>query len=386
MDRIQLMEKREAMGWLLALMILAGLLLAAPAQGAAGQGTADIRLAQHDKGRTLSGQGVKVGTAAPGSKAGSVLSLPISTVAPGSPASAGSDASISFQLGKRSAVLSGLRFDLTAGTLHGKLGGQELAFFRIAAPAQANPVSGKVSLSEGVLRLTADAADALEQQLGLERALVRKGVGMVWLSAQANPVRVHAVPVVSGDADWGILASWRKYVLGMFGPPQSVGTITTADGATANGNLAEPSGYFDFPAASGTFEDGLYGAADKLVLRTQGSVTFAKPFHCIMEVKFSDVLVTLDGASSTLSLDSATDIDTPEGMTCGPQPPASFADVTFATLDLSGVTPTYSADGKTITWSAIPATLTAAGSAAFVPSRYPAGQALDPVTITVRTG
>lgn len=373
------------MSWALALVAAATLVVAASAQAAAGQGTADVRLAEHAKGRTLSGQGVKVIAGAPARKDGNVLSLPISTVAPGSPASAGSDAVIRFQLGKRSAVLSGLRFDLTAGTLNGRLGSQELAVFRIGAPAQANPASGKVSIGGGALRLTAAAADALEQQLGLERALVRKGVGMVWLSAQANPTRV-AVPVLSGDADWGVLASWRKYVLGMFGPPQSVGTITTADGATANGNLAEPSGYFDFPAGPGTFEKGLYGAADKLVLRTQGSVTFAKPFHCIMEVRFSDVVVTLDGANSSLRLDSATDIDTPEGMTCGPQPPAAYTDVTFATLDLGGVTPTYSPDGKTVTWSAIPATLTAAGSAAFVPSRYPAGQALDPVTITVRTG
>jgi hypothetical protein len=146
--------------------------------------------------------------------------------------------------------------------------------------------------------------------------------------------------------------------------------------------LSEPSGYFGFPEAGGSsFERGLNGAADKLVLETEGSVTFAKPAHCIMEVEVADLVVTLDGASSSIELDSVYDIDTPPGCTDEPAVPTS--DVTFARLDLSGVTPAYSNGGKTVTWSAIPATLTAEGSAAFGLPNYKAGQVLDPVTVTV---
>jgi hypothetical protein len=385
MDGNRLHEDRNwlAQGLVVSAIACLWLVTAPSALAVPGQGTADIRLAQHAKGRTLSGQGVRVIAGAPAQKAGNVLSLPISQVDPGPAASAGSDGWLRFKRGKRGVVLGSPRFDLTAGTLTGRLGGEEIAVFRLGAPAQADAATGRVTLSGGGLRLTAEAATALKQQLGLERALVRKGVGTIWLAAQANPIRV-AKPVVAGEAGWGVLAGWRKYVLGNFGPG-SVGTITTADEASSHGNLAEPSGYLGFPATGGTFEKGLYGASNRLVLQTQGSVTFAKPGHCIVEVKLADLVVTLDGASSSLALDSVYDIDTPEGMSCGPKPAVATTDVTFATLNLSSVAPTYSEDGKTITWSAIPATLTAAGAAAFG-TGYPEGEALDPVTISVGIG
>ena len=396
MDGNRFDERRSWLAWGIAASALACLwLLAAPAAMAApGKGSADLRLTQHAKGRTLSGQGVKVIAGSPAQQQGSALTLPIATVETAA-AGATSDGWLRFKHGKRGLVLSGLRFDLTAGTLSGNLGGEEIVVFRIdtPAPVQVNRAAGTIALGGGKLRLTAEAADVLEQRLGLERALVRKGVGMLWLSAQANisetapvkpaPTRV-AVPVVSGEADWGVLASWRKYVLGNF-PPGSAGTIATADGASEHGTLSEPSGYFGFPEAGGSsFERGLNGATDRLVLKTEGSVTFAKPMHCIMEVKLADLVVTLDGASSSIALDSVYDIDTPPG--CTDQPAVPTGDVAFATLDLSGVTPVYSPDGKTVTWSTIPATLTAEGSAAFGLPQYKEGQALDPLTVTVGLG
>lgn len=400
MDRIQSMEKRSTAGLLLALATVAGMLLAAaPAGAASGQGSADIRFAQHAKGRTLSGQGVKVVAGSPARQDGNVLSLPIDSLEPdAAAASASSDGWLRFKRGKRGVALSGLHFDLTAGTLNGKLGNEELAVFRLGAPAQVDTAAGRVSLNGGALRLTADAATALKQRLGLKRALVRKGVGVVWLSAQANPGRSAspqpappqptrvALPVVSGEADWGVLASWRKYILGNF-PPGSAGTITTAGGATEHGTLSEPSGYLGFPMATGstgTFEQGLNGATDRLVLETEGSVTFAKPAHCIIEVELADLVVTLDGANSSIELDSVYDIDTPPG--CTDQPAVPSSDVDFASLDLSGIAPVYSDGGKTVTWNAIPATLTAEGSTAFGLPNYKEGQELDPVTVTVGLG
>ena len=394
MDRIRLVEVRTRMSWLLALVAVASLSVAASAEAAAGQGTADVRLAQHGKGRTLSGQGVKVVAGAPALKSGNVLSLPISTVETGSPAAAGSDGWLRFKRGKRGVVLSSLRFDLTAGTLNGKLGGEDVAVFQLGAPAQVDPATGKVALSGANLRLTAEAATTLKQKLGLERSLVRKGVGVLWLAAQANiapkpqpvtppaPTRV-AIPVDSGEIGWGVLASWRSYVLNV--PP--AGTITTADGATANGSLAAPSGYVGFPMASGgdaSFEQGLHGATDRLVLQTEGSVKFAKPGHCIVEVKLADLLVTLDGADSSIVLDSVYDIDTPP--TCTDNPAVPSDDVEFASLDLSGIAPLYSDGGKAVTWSGIPATLTAEGSTAFGLGQYEEGHQLDPVTVTVGLG
>ncbi len=360
--------------------------LAAPASAASGKGEAAIVAANHSKGRTLSGQGVKLVAGAGAVSQGSKLTLPIGELNPSSTQpSATTSASFSFKRGKQTVALSGIRFDLKAGTLVGTLDGAEIPVFWLGATPQVNSSAGSILLGGGKLRLTAEAANALRDELGLERALIRKNVGMLWLAAQASPAHAAAQAVASGATDWGVLASWRKYVLGNFGPG-SVGTITPAGGATANGTLAEPSGYFGFPAAGGSFQQGLYGAADKLTLNTAGSITFAKPGHCIVSVEVSNLEVKIDGANSAITLDSGYHVNKAEGKTCVEEPAVPATRVTFANLDLNGIVPTYSANGKTVTWTAVPASLTAAGSAAFIGGKYPAGQTLDPVTISVGLG
>ena len=358
--------------------------LAAPAGAAVGKGEATIVTASHGKGRTLSGQGVKLLAGAGTTGQGNKLVLPIGELDPGAQPSATSAGNLRFKHGKRAIALTGIHFNLATGTLDGKLGASEVPVFMLGDGASVNGTAGSISLSEGSLRLTAEAATALKQKLGLKRALVRKGVGTVWLAAQASPALAPAQTVTSGSLDWGVLAGWRKYVLGTFGPG-SIGTITTAGGATASGTLSEASAFFSFPAAGGSYQRGLYGAADKLALNTAGSVTFAKPGHCIIEVKFSGIDVRIDGADSSLTLDSVSDIDTPAGMSCTDVPAVTTAAVKFAKLDLSGVTPTHSADGRSVSWTAIPATLTAAGGSAWG-AGYLDGQALDPVTISVGLG
>lgn len=362
--------------------------LAAPAQAAPGKGTAAILLAEHSKGRTLSGQGVKVLAGAPATQAGRTVELPISAVDPGASASASSEGRLRFKRGDRSVVLSAIKLNLSAGTLSGKLGGEEIEVLKLGAAASANATTGAVGFEGGKLRLTADAATALRQKLGLGRALRRDGVGMAWLAASASPTH-ETKAATSGSLDWGVLSSWRAYVLGQQGPPPPsvIGTITTAGGASANGTLTSPGAFFGFPAASGTFAKGLYGATDELTLKTQGSVKFEKPMHCIVEVELANLEAKLDGAESSLTLDSHFDVDIANPIThaCEPAPPVTTGDVEFAALDLTGIAPTYSAGGKTVTWSAIPAKLTAAGANAFG-GGYPAGQPLDPVTITVVLG
>ena len=178
MDRKRTNE-RGPVAWALALsaVAFAWLLAASPAWALGGHGSAELRFAQHSKGRTLSGQGVRVVPGAPGQKAGDFASLPISSLDFGTAPAAGSEASLAFKLGKKSVVLGGLRFDFAAGTLNGNLGGDDLAVFRIGAAASVNARAGKVALSEGSLRLTDAAAKALQQKLGLERALVSEGRG-----------------------------------------------------------------------------------------------------------------------------------------------------------------------------------------------------------------
>jgi hypothetical protein len=367
----------------LAAALVAAAALAPSARATSGTGEATISPASHDSGRTLSGQGVRILAGTGATAQGGKLSLPIAELDPASQPSARSSGTLRFKRGKRSVPLSGVRFDLTAGTLVGRLGNDELPVFKLGAAPSVDRTAGTIGLSEGRLRLTPEAASALEGKLGLRRALAHKGVGMVWLSARALPTLGTAQKVVSGSVQWGVLASWRKYVLGNFGPG-SVGTIATADGATSTGTLSEANAYFSLPVVSGSFQKGLYGAADKLVLSTAGSVVFTKPGHCIVEVEFSGVDVTI-GGSASVALDSVYDIDTPAGMSCTDEPTVSTGDVQFAKLDVGALKPAFSADGKAVTWTAVPATLTAAGGAAWG-AGYADGQVLDPVTISVGLG
>lgn len=351
--------------------------LVAPASAASGQGTATIALADQAKGRTLSGQGVKILADSPVTKVDQTLTLPISAVNPGAAASATADGSLRFKRGKRSVPLSELSFDLTAGTLDGKLGKTKIQVFRLGVAPSVNSTTGAVAVSGGQLLLTDVAATVLRSKLKLKRALVRKGVGAVGLSAKANPTYAAAQPIVSGSAAWGVRSALRGYILS---PP--AGSISLSDGATANGPLTSPATIFNFPEASGSYVKGLYGASDKLQLKVRGAVTFAKPGHCIEALQFAELAVKVDGANSAITVDSTFD----EGP--GPCPdgaPKTTEEVELGKLNLTGIAPTYSANGQTVTWTAVPAAVTAAGETAFG-GFLKTGAELEPITITVGLG
>jgi hypothetical protein len=370
--------------------------LASTATAAPGNGTASILPADHAKGRTLSGQGVKLLAGAGASAGSSGINLPISELETGATTRAGSPAALQFRSGGKSLALTGITFDAATGALAGKLGGKQMPVFRLGAQLAGN--DGTVVLVGGKLRLTAKAASAIEAKFELAKKLVHRGVGAAWLDARADKPAPPAAPekpvdpvkpeepvlpttrtVTSGSVDWGVLASFRSYVLGNFGPG-SVGTITTAGGATTVGEPQLANSYFDFPASGGTLTEG-GGVGQVLTLNTAGSVKFAKPGHCINEVNFSGIEIKLDGAASTLTLDAISEVGSIEGMGCAAGPKNVTDDVLFANLDLSGVSP--AATGSSVSWTAIPATLTEAGSKAWGLPQYAPGKVLDPVTISV---
>ena len=299
--------------------------IASPAGAVAGQGAATLALADHSKGRTLSGQGVRVLADAPASRTAESLTLPISAVDPKA-ASATADGSLRFKRGKRSVGLSELHFDLATGTLAGKLGKTEIPVFWLGGAASVDATSGAVSVSDGKLRLTDVAALALRSKLGLERALIRKGVGTIGLSAKANPTHAAARPIVSGSATWGVRAALRGYILS---PP--AGSISLSDGATANGPLLSPATVFNFPGASGSFVKGLYGASDELLLKILGNVKFAKPGHCIEALRFANLEVKIAAVGSSITVDSTFDE--------GPGPCPDPAPVTTENVELGQLEP-----------------------------------------------
>lgn len=366
MDLKRLNERGSIAGGI-ALGVLAciWLLAASPAWAASGTGTAALKLAQHDKGRTLSGQGGQL-------VAGD---LPI-TELDLAKATAATSGNLSFRKGDREVTLTGIHFDFAAGTLNGLLAGQQTAVFKIGS-AQLDPVAGTVQLSEGVLRFTPEAAQVVRKKLGLTRALRHNGVGMLWIGAKqtASPKPKPASvtrSVISGGIDWGFKSSWRGYVLS---PP--AGSQEVLDGATATGPLTSPATTFGLPGTGGSFTGVLGGAVDALTLTSEGAVKWAKPGHGINEVRFSNLEIEIEIGSggSWLIGDVRAEIG----------PPAESDDVRIAELETAAVTPQWSAGDGTVTLPAVPATLTAEGAASFS-GFYEAGTELDPVTITAELG
>ena len=176
--------------------------------------------------------------------------------------------------------------------------------------------------------------------------------------------------VVSGAIDWGFRTTWRGYVLS---PP--TGSQEVLDGATATGPLTSPATTYGFPGTGGTLDGVLDGAVDTLALTTGGAVKWAKPGHGINEVRFANLEIEIGSGGSWLVGDVRAEIG----------PPSETGDVRIAELKTAAVAPQWSADGNTVTWSPVPATLTAAGSASFA-GFYSAGTELDPVTVTVGLG
>ena len=176
-------------------------------------------------------------------------------------------------------------------------------------------------------------------------------------AAQAAPVEVNG-----GYVDWGLKESFRSYVMG----PIAQGQITVASGASLN-----PDGTFRFPA-----EDGVHDAdTEATEVELSGSVHFSGHGGSL-EMTVSNPRVELDGLGGTLYADVVS-----KSLSTGNT--ESYPGVDLAELDLTGITPL--AGEETLTWSAIPAVLTANGEPVFG-GFYMAGTALDPVTLLADFG
>ena len=195
------------------------------------------------------------------------------------------------------------------------------------------------------------------------------GIAVVLASLVASvlasvPAPAGATPVSasSGSITWGLKSSFRSYITS----PGANGTISVSGGATQ----AASNGVFTFPADSGS-RDGSTAAID-----TRGAVVF-RGHEDVLDVSISDIRVAISGATGTVVVDAVSRQYSPGTTT--PGTPVTYDDVTFATLDLSAVTPTSTAAQYAAT---IPATLTSAGVPVLA-GFYPAGTALDPVTVSL---
>lgn len=167
--------------------------------------------------------------------------------------------------------------------------------------------------------------------------------------------------IVDGNLDWGVKASFRKYVEG----PIADGRIDVSDGAKK-----QSSGY-RFPKGSGDHEAGTsLDASFEGGVRFRGHKTGG---DYTLDLTFSNLKVEAEGTKGSLVADVRSK-DRESGDI------ASYKQIDVATLKLkSGA---LTAKNDIVTVKAAPATLTAEGAKAFA-GFYKKGDKLDPVTANV---
>ncbi|MFF4869275.1 HtaA domain-containing protein [Streptomyces sp. NPDC000961] len=161
--------------------------------------------------------------------------------------------------------------------------------------------------------------------------------------------------VVNGKLTWGVKESWQRYVGEICG-----GTVTATDGAKKNGAA------YDF----GFVKADLDAEARKAEAAFSGRLAFVCEAHGI-QWTVSDLKVKAAGTTGTLTADVTSATGTKD-------------DVDLVDLDLSKAD--WAAKGGVVTLADVPAKLTEAGSASFSApggqGGYPAGTAMDPVTVS----
>ncbi|GAB3120438.1 hypothetical protein GCM10027160_36550 [Streptomyces calidiresistens] len=163
----------------------------------------------------------------------------------------------------------------------------------------------------------------------------------------------------NGTLDWGIKQSFRNYL----GLPFVGGSITVGDGAGRNAD-----GTFRFVDGAGTYTMATHGVDAGF----NGSVHFTG-HHGDLDLEFSDLRFVSDRVSGSILADVTANGETSQ-------------DVPIAELDIAGAT--RGSQNGAMVFGDIPATLTEEGAAVFAYNGnpfYAAGDALDPVTLTIST-
>ncbi len=168
--------------------------------------------------------------------------------------------------------------------------------------------------------------------------------------------------LTDGRLDWGFKESFRAYVSG---------SIANGDWTT-EGNAGYRTPTFSWTKGEGVRDDET-GAGR---LEFTGGIRFSGHDGALDTTIANPVVTFTDDSTAVLSVDYAG--TTMEAAMAGKQTREEQPDVAFADLDLDAGTVTE--DGGVVTIADVPATLTAAGSAAF--PNYETGAALDPVTLT----
>lgn len=327
--------------------------------------------------------------------------------------------------GKRSATLRELivQSDGQEAKLSAKLGKRRLTVFRVQGRAEIDKSS--VTLRNAPLSLTGKGADALAQRLGLD-SLAAGRVGTLGFAAalpvveepktqpevkkpapeeivdpyssqcalsvtektdgaapgpDSPPALTSPVNLSGGKIDWGFKSSFRSYVFFSGGA-----LVPIAPAEVLNPPLPAPqTGSFRFPAGTGSYVvgDPADSSDDQAIVNGSGEILLCNAPHGF-RIVLSNPTVTIDGEDSRLTVDVDTNVS-------GIWTPTQRVDL--ATLDVDGVSPFYNENAKTVTWSGLPTSLTAAGEEVLAlcnpmnpgPCDYEEGDSLDALTVELKT-
>jgi hypothetical protein len=161
-----------------------------------------------------------------------------------------------------------------------------------------------------------------------------------------------------GTFAWGFKQTFRNYIVNIAG-----GSLLGRLGATYAPDA------FTFAFSGGSTSEP-QTAPVKAVLHHTGTAIFCGLQHGF-RIAIGNPTVVIDGAASQLIADVSANNT---GALSDPER------VSLATLDLTGITPAYDGIGKTLTWTGIPASLTAQASTVFG-GFYGANTPLDPLTV-----
>jgi len=337
-----------------------GVLAAAPAAGA--QDTTIVL--KGSAARSLADEGVRVSAVSPARRRAARITLPTGDVTiSGQTATVAQRGALRLRAGRRGVVLRDLTVRVgSRSTLTASVSGRTRTIAAIAAPAHRRSVQPTGTyVTDAPLRLTKATVRMLRREL--RRPGLRGGrLGTIDLEATTTPGSsdthipgapeptvtgpptpggatvasrpAGAVPVTGGAVRWSPRESWLGY-LQSGGEPASVGPPATFDGATYT--LPITGGWYD-PASGATVVD------------TAGSTSF-RYAERFLDMRFANW--TWDLASPTpkavATVERATGVEA--GVVGSRQP--------ILLLKPGAIRPTV--EGATVTWAAVPATLSAEG-------------------------
>jgi len=337
--------------------------------------------------RTLARAGVAVQPIGVAARKGSRIALPVTSGSVGtvSQLAHGTTDGLLLRGEDESVRLTDLRLRIgrSSSTVKGRIDGRALTtLFTLSTKRLDVRLAARAASRKNVTwRLTARAAKTLRSRLDV-RGLKAGGFGVATLTAKlAAPVApapvvvpptttgVGSSTVVAGASDWGIKASFRRYITG----PIAGGRAVPSDGVSTN-----PDGTYRFGTAAGTVDR----ATGAIAIGFRGTVFFeghGSGDAALLQVWIRNprVVTTPGAATGTLHADV-----TSRSQDAG-RPLVEYPNVALASLDLTKGTRTVT--DSTVTWSGVPATLTEEGAPAFG-GFYNAGTELDPIAFAVTTG